>query len=238
MELFLEWVVINMNEHFYCPECNGRVSFSDELCPHCGSALPFDSDVPPPLPEEDEFAELDYRPKAKKGLLIPLVIILTVLLFGAAGIMFLNNGEPEAVVDETRVVLPDPEQEQDPNDQNIDDGVVEESETEEEKIEPVVPEPSTPPDYNFLEPAMHNWLIERTGDGDLILLHTDELDDVEHFFERFDVEEDNIIVYMLESKDEQFVTVLFGLPFSEWSTKVAFIWRDDQWSFLREEALN
>lgn len=227
-----------MDENFNCPECNGKVRYSDELCRHCGSVLSLGSDVPPFLPEDDEFAELDYRPKAKRGLLIPLAIIFAVILFGAVAIIFWANGEPDPVGDDFSEVLPDVDQEQLPENQETNDEVVEEAETEEENAEQITPEPSTPPDYNFLEPEMHNWLIERTGDGDVILLHTDELDDVEHFFERFDIVEDNIIVYMIESKDEQFVTVLFGIPFSEWSTRVVFIWRDDQWLFLREEVVN
>lgn len=227
-----------MEERLNCPECSGRVSFSDKSCPHCGSALPFNSDEPPPLPEEDEFAELDYRPKAKRGLLIPLAIIFAVILFGAASIIFWVNGESDPVSDDFSEVLPDAEQEQLPVSQETNDEIVEEAETEEENAEQITPESSTPPDYNFLEPAMQNWLIERTGDGDVILLHTDELNDVEHFFERYDLVDDNVIVYLIDSKDEQFVTVLFGLPFSEWSTRVVFIWRDDQWSFLREEAVN
>ena len=227
-----------MGEHFNCPECTGRVSLSDELCPHCGAALSFGNDEPSSLPEDDEFAVLDYRPKSKKGLLIPLVIILAVLLFGVAGIMFLSNGEPDAAVDVPYESGQGDEQQQLPDEPEPDEESEEETGTEEVNGEQVLPAPSTPPDYNFLEPGMHNWLVERTGDGDVILLHTDELDDVEQFLERFDIVEDNIIVYMVESKDEQFVTALFGMPFSEWSTRVVFIWRDDQWSFLREEAVN
>jgi hypothetical protein len=227
-----------MGEQYKCPECAGRVIYSDKLCPHCGSALSFGNDESPPLPDYDEFAELDYRPKDRRGLLIPLIIILTVLLFGAAGIMFLANGESDSVIDDPIEPGQSNEQQQTPVEPDLSDESEEEETEEEESDEQILPDPSTPPDYNFLEPAMHNWLIERTGDGDVILLHTDELDDVEHFFERFDIVEDNVIVYMIESKDEQFVTVLFGLPFSEWSTKVVFIWSSDQWSFLREEAVN
>lgn len=191
-----------------------------------------------PSSMEDEFAELDYRPKPKAKLLLPLVIILFALIALVTGVSYLLRDANGEIAEDPLIIRPqDDEQEESAetgNDlQEEDELVAEDADEQQPQLEA-----TTPPDYNFLEPAMHNWLIERTGDGDVIMLHTDELNDVENFFERFDLVDDNIIVYRVDSKDVQFVTVLFGLPFSEWSTKVVFIWRDDQWNFLREEEVN
>jgi hypothetical protein len=197
-----------------------------------------EDDTRKPSSMEDEFAELDFRPKPKTKLLLPLVIIFFALIALVIGVSYLLRDANGEINEDPLISQPQQEEQEESaetgNDlQEEDEEVAEDTEEQNPQLEA-----TTPPDYNFLEPAMHNWLIERTGDGDVILLHTDELDDVEHFFERFDIVEDNVIVYMIESKDEQFVTVLFGLPFSEWSTKVVFIWSGDQWSFLREEAVN
>ncbi|MDW7730627.1 MAG: hypothetical protein SCJ94_11585 [Bacillota bacterium] len=195
-----------------------------------------DNEKDMPNSMEDEFAELDYRPKPKKGLILPLLLIVLILIIVIVGVNYLLNDSDETVVDEIEIErLGEEQQEPSVDTEPEPDPEVEEEADEIE--EEIIPVSSTPPDYDLLVPNAHNWLIERTGDGDVIMLNTEELNDVERFFERFDLVEDNIIVYMIESKDDQFVTLLFGLPYSEWSTKVVFVWRDDGWEFLREESV-
>ncbi|MBW6463251.1 MAG: hypothetical protein K0B84_03595 [Firmicutes bacterium] len=195
-----------------------------------------DNEKDMPNSMEDEFAELDYRPKPKKGLILPLLLIVLILIIVIVGVNYLLNDSDETVADEIEIERPGEEQ-QEPSVDTEPEPDPEVEEEADEIEEEIVPAPSTPPDYDLLELNAHNWLIERTGDGEVIMLHTEELNDVERFFERFDLVEDNIIVYMIESKDDQFVTLLFGLPYSEWSTKAVFIWRDDGWEFLREESV-
>lgn len=185
---------------------------------------------------EDEFAELDYRPKPKKGLILPLLLIVFILIIIIIGVKYLLNDSDETAAEETEIERVGEEQ-QEPSGDTETEPEPEVEEEPEESEEEYIPVSSTPPDYDLLVPNAHNWLIERTGDGAVIMLHTDELTDVERFFERFDLVEDNVIVYMIESKDEQFVTLLFGVPYSEWSTKAVFIWRDHGWEFLREESV-
>jgi len=195
-----------------------------------------DNEKDMPNSMEDEFAELDYRPKPKKGLILPLLLIVLILIIVFVGVNYLLNDSDETVADETEIEEPGEEQQEPSGDTEPepDPEMEEEPEVGEEVI---VSAPSTPPDYDLLELNTYNWLIERTGDGEVIMLHTEELNDVERFFERFDLVEDNIIIYMIESKDDQFVTLLFGQPYSEWSTRVVFVWRDDGWEFLREESV-
>ncbi len=220
-----------------CLQCGQEDPFIDEQCSNCGAVLPeADLMVPPNLPE-DEFAELDYRPKSKKGLIIPVAIIVVVVLFSIIGVLALTNDRPDSVIDEPEKMSPGTEQVQQPSEHEPGDEQELEAGTDQETVEQLFP-PSTPPDYSLLAAGMQNWLVERTGDGDVILLHTDELEDVEGFFERYDLVDDNVIVYRIDLEENQFATVLFGLPFSEWSTKVVFIWRDDQWNFLREQDVN
>ncbi|HSW36546.1 MAG TPA: hypothetical protein VLH18_08085 [Candidatus Limnocylindrales bacterium] len=47
--------------------------------------------------------------------------------------------------------------------------------------------------------------------------------------------ENNIIVYKIESADDNFLKILFGLPYSEWSVRPIFTWHDQRLVFLREE---
>ncbi len=182
---------------------------------------------------EQEFAELDYRPKSKRKLIVPLLVVLAALAGIYVGVNYLLNDQLPEPVSEPEIVVTEPQEETEPEE----DEPEEEPEPEEEETAEPVIVPTTPPDYDILENDLHNWLIERTGDGSVIMLHTDVLEDVERFFERYDLTEDNIIVYRVDSTEDEFTTVLFGAPFSEWSTRVVFIWRDDHWDFLREEAV-
>jgi len=67
------------------------------------------------------------------------------------------------------------------------------------------------------------------------LLHVDEAQDPEEFYDRYDLTEEEVIVYKEKSRDGEFVTVAFGPPFSEWSIRAVFIWDHNEWRFLREE---
>jgi len=189
------------------------------------------------MPKND-FSELDYKPKKKSRYLLPALIILTVLILMVV-IYFLTGIRDEIGVDVTddeqdKEQVTEQAEEAVPSApeaiEEITEGSLEESEIDEADHE-------TPPDHEQLGDAMHKWLISRVDDPDVIMVHTSELDDVESFLERYSLEEDNIIVYRIESTEDQFATAVFGLPYSEWSIRAVFIWRDSKWNYLREEAL-
>lgn len=185
---------------------------------------------------DDEFAELDYRPKPKAKILLPLAVIALALILIIFGINYMLNDSNGEAVDEVPISQPeDTEEGEETPEAELEEPGEEETDLEEETEDEELFETTTPPNYDLLEPDLHNWLIERTGDGEVIMLHTDELDDVDRFFERFNLAEDNVIVYKVDSRDGQFVNVLFGMPYSQWSLKVVFIWSDNGWVFLREE---
>jgi hypothetical protein len=189
------------------------------------------------MPKND-FSELDYQPKKKSGLLLPVLVLITV--FALMTVLIVNLGtRNEALIDSTDDEVEEQLEEKQP--EEIIPVTEEASAAEEEPTGIETDEEAEtdyiPPDYDQLEEAMHSWLITRIGDPDVIMVHTSELDDVENFFGIYDLEEDNIIVYQLESTEDQFATAAFGLPYSEWSIRAVFIWSDQNWSFLREELL-
>ena len=215
-----------------CPSCSKEVSKTDLRCKHCNSELQSISavgkDIPPLLSADDEFSELDYQPKKKTGILVPALIILLVLSI-VVGIITLRNDDegsesdvPDISVIETEEPEPEPE--------------VEVEQTEEEPGE----QGDTallPPNYELFEPKLYSWLMRRVSDPEVILLSSETLDDYDRFFELYNLEEDNIIVYEIESATEEFITVMLGIPYSEWSLRAVFIWREGKWDFLREEAI-
>lgn len=183
------------------------------------------------MPNND-FSELDYEPKKKSGCLLPGLLLVIAVALIAALIVFLGSRN-EALID-----IVDPEDEELIEETDL--PVLEPAQTEtlpEEDEETAEEAVEVPPDYDQLEAAMSGWLVFRLKDPDVIMVHTSELDDVEGFLERYSLEEDNIIVYQVESTDEQFVTAAFGLPYSEWSIQAVFIWRNNEWEFLREEPI-
>ena len=200
---------------------------------------------PPPSAAQnqtaDEFAALDYQPRPKKKLLLPLLLISLAALALACALIFLFSETSTDKKDETIVTLPEqgadeaalPEEDitEEP------EGATEQNGSDEAGDAALESPPLEPPDFERLEPDLHNWLIERTGDGNVILLPAAALDDTERFFERFDLATDHIIVYRLEATSEEYATVFLGQPYSEWSLKAVFLWKDDGWHFLREEPL-
>jgi hypothetical protein len=187
---------------------------------------------------QNDFSDLDYRPKRKTRYLLPALIVITVLAImvfilvypgggDEAGLDYIENGgekqEEKEQAEEAEPVIPE----------------VPEERAEEEGEEDEVDEANdiTPPDYDQLEGAMHKWLISRVSDPDAVMVHTGELEDIDSFLQEYSLADDNIFVYMIDSLDDSFVTVLFGPPYSEWSIKVVFMWRDDKWVFVREELL-
>lgn len=242
------------NEKATCPVCGKEVNSDDLYCKHCGSEIKaspaFTEDVgEEEYPEldfgeedyaktaeelESELSELDYEPKKKTGFMVPALVIILVLFMVIGGAYMLTDTDDDQVVDDDPLEVPDVANDdeqagvEDPNDE-----VTEPADPGEDQDENG-PDEEMPPDHEVLEEAMEEWLAERIDDPDVILLHTDELEDFEAFFEEYDLEEDNVIVYMVESTEDEFTTVLFGPPFSEWSIKAVFIWREGQWDFLRE----
>lgn len=108
-------------------------------------------------------------------------------------------------------------------------------EEEEGEAEEPLAEEDSAKDLATIEETAHEWLKIRTEDPDVILVSTSDLDDIDAFFDQYDLSEDNVLVYMVDSVGDEFLTLLFGPPYSEWGLKVVFIWRNNQWEFLREE---
>ncbi len=189
---------------------------------------------------EDEFAVLDYRPKSIRGFLVPVTVILLAFLIVMAGVFLLNNDDSDPQAEEKEFGLPGTDESKNDLDDATSDEFEDIEPEPELKPDPEEDEPrkveEISPDYDQLEAALFNWLINRIGDPHVIMLSVEKVDDVNKFFERYNPEEENIIIYEIESKDDEFVTVLFGPPFSEWLIQVVFIWDQSEWRFLREEA--
>ena len=187
---------------------------------------------------EDEFDKLDYQPKKKPKYLLPALIVAIVVVSIVVSIMVLvGRNEDKISLGDEQGLEQEEQGQAEETAQVIIEPVDAETDTAGEESDQLEEIDSIPPDYDLLETAVYSWLIDRTGDPDVIMVHTDELEDVEGFFERFNLEEDNVIVFQLQSTDVQFATVAFGLPYSEWSTKAVFIWRDQEWFILREETI-
>ena len=93
-----------------------------------------------------------------------------------------------------------------------------------------------PPDLNLLEEALFPWLVERVNDPELVLLHKSALEDTEAFIEQQSTGV-TILIYEIESAEDTFAVVLLGYPFTEWSVRATFIWKNNRWDFLREESV-
>ncbi len=232
----------NRPDDYYCRYCDGDLSSrsGDGIADNTGFGEAQDLEKQEKKDngdlEEDEFAELDYRPKSKTGCFIPGLVIVFVLGLIAAGVFVLSNGfgvpeEEEAEVPELEIPEEEPEEAEEVEEEEP------EEETEEEPEEPE-PEGEDAPDYDQLEAALLNWLIGRIDDPRVTLLHVDEAQDPEEFYDRFDLSEEEVIVYKEASRDGEFVTVKFGPPFSEWSIRAVFIWDEVEWRFLREEPVH
>lgn len=245
-----------MEEQFNCADCAGYDQVGDAFCSSCGASLKAapltlsadqDKDeeelkvgsLPAGSAEpEDEFSVLDYRPRPKKKLIGSFLLIALMLIVLSGALVFLLSGSKEQQAGETSVVLPKngsktPSPDEKPAEEE--EAAAGDEETEEAPVEKEEPKPLTPPDYDRLEPDLHRWLVERTGDGNVILLTSGDLEDTTRFFERYDLAVDNIVVYRVALVDEQYVTLHLGPPYSEWSIKAVFVWKDEGWKLLREE---
>ncbi len=233
----------NRPEDYYCRFCDGELNrpvdsdhedqswYEDE--PDTGVSDDESNEI-----EEDEFAELDYQPRSKAGCFIPGLVIVLVLGVIGVGILTLNEGlfspREEEEVEAPELELPEEETEEaeEEEDPVPDPETEEEPEEEPEEIDP---NGEDEPDYDQLEAALLNWLINRIDDPRVTLLHVDEAQDPEKFYDQYDLTEEEVIVYKEVSRDDEFVTVKFGPPFSEWSIRAVFIWDEVEWRFLREE---
>ncbi len=214
-------------EDDYCKRCDAELKDAQAGAP--GKVLPGDEAL---QQGEDEFSELDYRPRTSTRVMLQILVIFTVLGLAAAVYFIMSIDEPVEIADNGTLEMP--EQEGDAEPEPVKPGPEEEDEElepEEGRYEPLLP------DYDQLEKVLEDWVIDRLDEPDLILLDAEDLDDLDRFYETYDLEEDFIIFYQVESKSEEFVSVLFGLPFSEWSIKAVFHWRDGEWFFLREEPI-
>lgn len=244
-------------EKIPCPVCGKEVNSDDLFCKHCGSELNAspaftedaeeeqypeldlgDDDLSKTAEElESELSELDYEPKKKSGFMVSVLVITLALGMIVGGIYIFSRTDDDQAVNGASVEVPDA------GDENDQPGTVDQNGEGTEAADPGEdqdengPDEETTPDHDLLEEAMEEWLEERVDDPDVILLNSDELEDFDLFFETYDLEEDNVIVYMVESMEDEFATILLGPPFSEWSIKVVFIWREGQWDFLREEPM-
>lgn len=239
-----------------CTVCGKEVNSDDLFCKYCGSELKAspaftvgeeeeqypdmdlgEEDVSKTVEElESEFSELDYEPKKKSGFLVPALVIILVLGMVVGGIYIFSRADDDQAVNGESVEVPDVNgEDEQPDTDDPNSEISEPADPDEENGENG--EAETPPDHELLEAAMEEWLAERVDDPDVILLSNEELDDFDEFFDTYDLAEDNVIVYRVESTEDEFATVLMGPPFSEWSVKAVFIWREGQWDFLREETM-
>lgn len=194
----------------------------------------------------DEFSDLDYRPRKgfiylKSALIVGVAVfavIMAVLYFGNSSFLAIVEDTEQEDINAENGVLDDAEPEEEHEgepDQNSGEeldpgnGSEEAGENEEETTDPGIADPAK------LKAELKAWIVKRTADPLIILLPVEETQDVEDFFEEYDLENDNVVVYKVDSIDDEFATVLFGIPFSEWSIKAVFTWRDGKWVFLREE---
>lgn len=245
-----------MSEKMKCPVCGSSNDKSTDQCLKCDAdlkAIQTDSRSRPGSGDpgkndayEDEFKELDYRPKSKKGLLAPVSVIIAVLII-VLSVFFLFQGdttEEEAKnIRDVPVDVPGFEgpKQNDPEDDPGSDNTAEAIDADEDL--PDLDSPfndrgeSPDVDYDQVEAALLNWLINRVNDPTVVMLEKDELEDYGRFYERYDPDEDNIIVYKIQSIDGEFVTAVFGPPFSEWTIRAVFIWDQVEWRFLREESV-
>lgn len=242
------WEGSRMPETIDCRFCGEKVGTDSAHCNHCGSELKIasnatafqseDESVSSAVSGEDEFSELDYRPKKKIGCLVPALVILLALFMIFVGVMVYRSFSSDPLAEEDDIEMPDQVQPVEVPSGSDPDGEEPEPEPDPEPVETTPVAGPKPPDYDQLEVALEGWLVNRIYDPDAILLHTKELEDVEQFFESYDLADDTIIVYQVESTYEEFATVVFGLPFSQWTIKAVFIWRDNNWEFLREETID
>ncbi|MDZ4133131.1 MAG: hypothetical protein U1E11_08345 [Dethiobacteria bacterium] len=187
---------------------------------------------------DDEFSELDYRPP-KISFIRPFIVILLVLAMVVTGVVMLLGNGKDTAAENSRIDLETPGEDQldgetadlEEDQPETDFEPTDESEETDDEVELL------PPNYDLHEAALHEWLKKRVDDPSVILLPAEALDDFDRFFELYDLEEDNVIVYQIETADAEFVTAVLGVPFSEWSLKAVFIWRGNSWAFLREEAI-
>ena len=265
-----------MDENRECPACGATNSLDDASCKDCNAKLNpnpagentseggFEVSSPDEGDEqeegqlddpdygqigpyrEDEFAELDYRPKKKPGLIFSGAIILFALLIIVGGVIFLSGEDPEPVAgpgnDNQEIEVHEVDEEDEPEQPDQDaseDADLEQDPGPDPQEDPEEQEPDEegPPDYDKLESVMHGWLIERIEDPDVLLVPNDEMEDIAEDFDEYISQEEEIIVYMIESTEDEFATVLLGVPFSEWSLRVVFIWDGTDWKFLREAEL-
>ena len=184
-----------------------------------------------------DFSELDYEPRKKGGILLPILTLTLIVGLMAALIVFLGlRNEPEITVPE-QFVEDEPPAEEAP-------GAAEESPDNEEEIEKdqdeleelLAAEEELPADHEQLEQALQEWLRERVNDPDVVMLPVEVLEEPEDFMGQYS-DELNVVVFEVEQATEEDVTVLFGLPFREWSIKAVFGWIENEWVFLREESL-
>ncbi len=245
-----------MPDTLTCPHCEKKVGSEDIYCRYCGAdiaavvagskeevsgsqgAVPLDDEEP--RQGEEDFSALDYRPQKKAGCLVPALVIILVLFITAAGLFYLRGNYFWQADDDQPLDVPIAEEQVedlDPDGAEEEVAEVDPDGEEEKEEEPEGNDEAEPPDYEQLEAVLEEWLEGRMSEPDVIMVHTDELDNIDQFYELYDPQEDTVIVYKIESKDDQFVTAVFGLPYSEWSLKAIFNWRDGQWVFLREESI-
>ncbi len=245
-----------MSDEMKCPVCGSSNDQSIDQCLKCDADLkalqtgsrsrPGSDDLGRKDVYEDEFKELDYRPKSKTGLLAPVSVILVVLVIVVSVFFLFQDDTSEEEARDTRDIFLDvpelerPEQDdpEDGPDSNDSGGEIEADEEPPDMDSPFNDRGESPDvDYDQVEAALLNWLINRVNDPTVVMLEKDELEDYGRFYERYDPEEDNIIVYKVESIDGEFVTAVFGPPFSEWTIRAVFIWDQVEWRFLREDSV-
>ncbi len=226
-----------------CPRCGTIESADVKICGHCKFDIAsFWSDINRSN-LRNNYSKLEAEEK-NSGWLLPVLILSFSVLLMSFLIVFLGTRHG-AEIEIVNLVEDDSEEteqfllEGNDNDNGVAADIANNdanNDGSEDDNDQDAGDEEQPPDHALLEEEIYEWLKGRVNDPDLILLHTDDLEDTDSFIEQQE-KGVAIIVYEIESTEGKYVTVLFGYPFTEWSIRAVFTWSDNRWEFLREESV-
>ncbi len=242
-----------MSEYIECPYCAEQIRVEAVKCKHCKSLLEQTAPVahpplgetgagkaePPPLPTVFPQVGAAVRTAVppppfpqqstpatpvksiKPGYLAPTLVAVIILLLVVSVVIAFKNidyftarGEQPSTGD--LPVAADRDRE------------IEES--------PAVEDHKEAPDFNALENSVFVWLTANLIDGSFVLLHQDDVPDIDEYFEKYG-EDESVIIYRVDSAGDSEVTILLGIPYSEAFTRLSLEWQDGTWVVTGEEDL-